>query len=104
VLTVRVKDRDRYGRVVADVILPDGRILNHKLVRAGFAWWFRRFARTIGPTRFSKPKLARPAAASAGRSEAGAALGLADQEALARPGIAPISISSPSTSGAHYGS
>jgi endonuclease YncB( thermonuclease family) len=44
VVTARVKDRDRYGRLVADVILPDGRNLNHELVRAGFAWWFRRYA------------------------------------------------------------
>lgn len=41
---VRVKARDRYGRLVADVILPDGRVLNHELVRAGFAWWFRRYS------------------------------------------------------------
>jgi micrococcal nuclease len=44
VVTARVKDRDRYGRLVADVILPDGRNLNHELVRTGFAWWFRRYA------------------------------------------------------------
>ena len=37
-------DRDRYGRVVADVVLPDGRNLNRELVRAGLAWWFRRYA------------------------------------------------------------
>jgi micrococcal nuclease len=44
VVTVRVKDRDRFGRVVADVILPDGRNLNQELVRTGFAWWLRRYA------------------------------------------------------------
>jgi micrococcal nuclease len=45
-LRVRVEptDRDRYGRVVADVILPDGRNLNRELIRAGLAWWFRRYA------------------------------------------------------------
>jgi micrococcal nuclease len=41
---VVVRDKDRYGRTVADVILPDGRNLNHELVKAGFAWWFRKFA------------------------------------------------------------
>ncbi len=35
---------DRYGRTIADVILPDGRVLNRELVRAGFAWWYRRYA------------------------------------------------------------
>ena len=31
-------------RLVADVILPDGRNLNRELVRAGLAWWYRRYA------------------------------------------------------------
>jgi endonuclease YncB( thermonuclease family) len=31
-------DVDRYGRTVGEVILPDGRVLNHELVRAGLAW------------------------------------------------------------------
>lgn len=35
---------DRYGRTIGDVVLPDGRILNRELVKAGFAWWFRRYA------------------------------------------------------------
>jgi micrococcal nuclease len=43
---VRVKPRglDRYQRTVADVILPDGRNLNHEIVKAGFAWWLREYA------------------------------------------------------------
>ncbi len=43
---VTVKDfgEDRYGRTIADVILPDGRVLNRELVKAGFAWWYRRYA------------------------------------------------------------
>ena len=41
-------DTDRYGRTVADVILADGRILNHELVRAGLAWWYRKYAPDIG--------------------------------------------------------
>ena len=39
-----VMDVDRYGRTVGEVILPDGRVLNHELVRAGLAWWYRRYA------------------------------------------------------------
>lgn len=35
---------DRYKRLVADVILEDGRILNHELVRSGFAWWYKQFS------------------------------------------------------------
>lgn len=35
---------DRYGRIVADVMLPDGRSLNKALVSAGWAWWYSRYA------------------------------------------------------------
>ncbi len=35
---------DRYGRTIGEVILPDGRIVNRELVRAGFAWWYRKYA------------------------------------------------------------
>ncbi len=45
VVTIRPRNKDRYGRTVAEVVLPDGRNLNHELVQAGFAWWFRKYAR-----------------------------------------------------------
>jgi micrococcal nuclease len=45
VVTVHVRDVDRYKRTVAEIILPDGRSLNRELVRAGLAWWFQRYAR-----------------------------------------------------------
>lgn len=50
IVTVNVFDRDRYGRSVGEVILPDGRSLNRELVRAGFAWWYRAYSRdkTLG--------------------------------------------------------
>src|SRR5262245_6273988 len=41
---VEVKGQDRYQRTIAEVILPDGRILNYEIVKAGLAWWFRRYA------------------------------------------------------------
>jgi micrococcal nuclease len=28
---------------LAEVILPDGRNLNHELVKAGLGWWFRKY-------------------------------------------------------------
>ena len=43
-VTVLVRDRDRYGRTVGEVLLPDDGNLNHELLRAGLAWWYRRFA------------------------------------------------------------
>jgi endonuclease YncB( thermonuclease family) len=41
---VRVQDVDRYQRLVADVILEDGRSLNQELVKAGWAWWYEKYA------------------------------------------------------------
>jgi micrococcal nuclease len=44
VVTDRPIGTDRYHRTVADVVLPDGRLLNHEVVRAGCAWWYRKYA------------------------------------------------------------
>ncbi|MBY0507257.1 MAG: thermonuclease family protein [Bryobacteraceae bacterium] len=43
--TVRVvvRSQDRYGRTVADLYLGRKHV-NHEMVRAGMAWWFRRYA------------------------------------------------------------
>jgi endonuclease YncB( thermonuclease family) len=35
---IRVYDHDRYGRTVAEIILPDRRSLNPEMVCAGMAW------------------------------------------------------------------
>jgi micrococcal nuclease len=44
VVRIEVMDTDRYGRTVAKVYLPDGASLGERLVQAGMAWWFRRYA------------------------------------------------------------
>ncbi len=44
-VTVFHQGRDRYGRILGDVHLPDGRILNQELVKAGLAWWYRRYSK-----------------------------------------------------------
>lgn len=36
--------KDRYRRTLATIVLPDGRNLNHELVRDGWCWWFRQYA------------------------------------------------------------
>jgi len=41
------RNRDRYGRVVAEVILPDKRILNRELVAAGYAWHYKQYSNSV---------------------------------------------------------
>lgn len=43
-VTVAIRNTDRYGRLVGEVLLPDGRSLNQELVKAGMAWWYRQYA------------------------------------------------------------
>ena len=43
VLVKKVR-KDHQGRLVADVTLPDGQSLAHTLVRAGLAWWYRKYS------------------------------------------------------------
>lgn len=40
---VKVKTRDRYRRIVAEVVLPDGRVLDEEIVKAGMAWVFIKY-------------------------------------------------------------
>ncbi|MDR4483842.1 MAG: thermonuclease family protein [Nitrospirales bacterium] len=44
IVTVQGHDQDKYGRTIGDVILEDGRNLNQELVKAGYAWWYRKYA------------------------------------------------------------
>jgi endonuclease YncB( thermonuclease family) len=44
VVAVEAAGRDRHRRLLAEVHLPDARSLNQELVRAGLAWWFRRYS------------------------------------------------------------
>jgi len=40
------KGKDRYGRTLAEVILPDGKNLNKELVRSGLAWQYKQYSKT----------------------------------------------------------
>ncbi|HOQ89678.1 MAG TPA: thermonuclease family protein [Candidatus Hydrogenedentes bacterium] len=44
--TVQVvpRNRDRYGQLVADILLEDNRRVNELVVQAGMAWWYRTYA------------------------------------------------------------
>lgn len=43
-VTLQTFGKDRYGRTIADVILPDGDNLNQILVKEGMCWWYRKYA------------------------------------------------------------
>ena len=43
-VTIREVDKDRYGRTVADVVLPDGRSLGREMVAEGMAWDYRTYS------------------------------------------------------------
>jgi len=48
VVNVEVRNVDRYGRIVGLVILPDGKILNEELLKAGLAWHYKYYDKTEG--------------------------------------------------------
>jgi len=41
---VIIRNKDRYGRFVGDVYLSDGTHINSELVKAGYAWHFKRYS------------------------------------------------------------
>lgn len=41
---VAVNNKDRYGRAIARVYLPDGRCVNEEMLRQGMAWHFKRYS------------------------------------------------------------
>jgi micrococcal nuclease len=43
-VTLHTFGTDKYGRTLADVLLPDGTNVNHKFVKEGWCWWYRKYA------------------------------------------------------------
>jgi endonuclease YncB( thermonuclease family) len=43
-VTLQTYGKDKYGRTLADVVLPDGTNVNHTLVGGGWCWWYRKYA------------------------------------------------------------
>ena len=43
-VTLQTHGYDKYGRTLADVLLPDGTNVNHTLVKDGWCWWYRKYA------------------------------------------------------------
>ena len=43
-VTFQTYGRDKYGRTIANVLLPDDTNINHTLVKDGWCWWYRKYA------------------------------------------------------------
>jgi endonuclease YncB( thermonuclease family) len=43
-VTLQIYGKDKYGRILADVLLADGTNVNHTLVKDGWCWWYRKYA------------------------------------------------------------
>jgi endonuclease YncB( thermonuclease family) len=43
-VTLQTYGLDKYGRTIADVLLPDGTNVNHTLVKDGWCRWYRKYA------------------------------------------------------------
>jgi len=43
-VTLHTFGNDKYGRTIADVLLPDGTNVNHTPVKEGWCWWYRKYA------------------------------------------------------------
>jgi micrococcal nuclease len=43
-VTLKTHGRDKYGRTIADVLLPDGTNVNQQLVKEGWCWWYQKHA------------------------------------------------------------
>lgn len=43
-VTLHTFGKDKYGRIIADVLLSDGTNVNQELVKEGWCWWYRKYA------------------------------------------------------------
>lgn len=44
VVQVDASGKDRYGRTIGKITTSNGKVLNEELVKAGLAWWYRKYA------------------------------------------------------------
>ena len=45
IVTVHSKAKDRYGRTIGEVILPNGDSVNRLLIRDGYAWHYKKYSK-----------------------------------------------------------
>jgi len=44
-VTIHTHGLDRHKRTIGDVLLPDGTNANRELIKAGLAWWYRKYSK-----------------------------------------------------------
>jgi endonuclease YncB( thermonuclease family) len=54
IVEVSWKSKDRYGRFLAEIFLPDGRNVNKEIVKAGYAWHFKKYSKDLSYDRLEK--------------------------------------------------
>ena len=45
IVTVEARNKDRYGRTIGEVILPNGDSLNRLLISHGYAWHYKKYSK-----------------------------------------------------------
>lgn len=50
IVTVETKTKDRYGRTIGVVMLPNGKSLNQLLIRNGYAWHYKKYSKDTSLT------------------------------------------------------
>ena len=43
-VTLQIHGKDKYKRILAELILSDGTSVNQQLVKDGWCWWYRKYA------------------------------------------------------------
>jgi len=44
-VTIIEHGKDKHGRTIADIVLPDGNNVSQQLVKEGLAWWFFKYSK-----------------------------------------------------------
>ena len=76
-VTIREHGLDKYGRVLGDVLLPDGTVLNESLLRTGLAWWYQKYTPKRADLAELEAEARQKRQGTMARFEAGTAVGVA---------------------------
>ena len=54
IVTVDARSKDRYGRTIGEVILPNGESLNRLLISHGYAWHYKKYSKNASLAELEK--------------------------------------------------